>query len=339
MEAALIESCRWQNFGPLTDLNWDDLGPINLVIGANGCGKTFVLKSLYVAMRTLELHGRGQEQRTAAQILAEKLYWTFQSERIGDLVSKGSQEPLSFEAQIDGEPFSYSFGRDTKRQIQAPEITDKPRESNSIFLPAKEVLSLHHLILQSRERDQLFGFDDTYYDLAIALRHGTKRGKNYSEFAKARDQLERLLDGKVIYEEDSGKWFYKKGNQRFAIGLAAEGIKKIGILDTLLGNRSLAIDSVVFIDEPESALHPNAISEFLEIIASLAQRGIQFFMSSHSYFVVKNLHLIAKRHSLSIPVLSGSVEGWSLENMIEGMPDNPVIDEVGALYRKEIESL
>jgi hypothetical protein len=38
-------------------------------------------------------------------------------------------------------------------------------------------------------------------------------------------------------------------------------------------------------------------------------------------------------------VLSGSVEGWSLENMIEGMPDNPVIDEVGALYRKEIESL
>jgi energy-coupling factor transporter ATP-binding protein EcfA2 len=310
-----------------------------LVIGSNGCGKTFVLKSLYVAMRTLELHGRGQEPRSAAQILAEKLYWTFQPERIGDLVNKGSQEPLRFDAQIDGDRFSYSFGRDTRRQIQSVETSGETRASNSIFLPAKEVLSLHQLILQSRERDQLFGFDDTYYDLAIALRHGSRQGRNYHEFANARDELEGLLGGKVIYEEDSGKWFYKKGNQRFAIGMAAEGIKKIGILDTLLGNRSLGLDSVVFIDEPESALHPHAISTFLEIIATLAQRGIQFFLSSHSYFVVKNLHLIAKRHSLSIPVLSGDSEGWSAENMLEGMPDNPVIDEVGALYRQEIEIL
>ena len=335
----MIEACRWQNFGPLADLSWDELGPINLVIGANGCGKTFVLKSLYVAIRTLEQHGRGQEQRTAAQILAEKLYWTFQPEHIGELVAKGSQEPLSFKALIDGDPFSYSFGSSTKRQIQAPETTNKPREGNSIFLPAKEVLSLHHLILQTRERDQLFGFDDTYYDLALALRHGTKGGKNFPEFASSRERLEALLGGKVVYEEDSGKWFYKKGNQRFSIGTAAEGVKKIGILDTLLGNRSLGLNSVFFIDELESALHPHAISTFLEIIASLAMRGIQFFVSSHSYFVVKNLHLIAKRNSLSIPVLSGEVQGWRTDNMLNGMPDNPVINEVGALYRQEIDLL
>lgn len=332
----MIEACRWKNFGPLADLNWDGLGPINLVIGGNGCGKTFVLKSLYVAMRTLELHGRGQEQRTAAQILAEKLYWTFQPEHIGELVAKGSQEPLSFNALIDNEKFSYGFGATTKRQIQAPEITDRPRESNSVFLPAKEVLSLHHLILQSRERDQLFGFDDTYYDLALALRHGTRQGKNYTEFAKSREILETLIGGKVLYEEESGKWVYKKGNQRFAIGTAAEGVKKIGILDTLLGNRSIGLRSVIFIDEPESALHPHAISTFLEIIASLAMRGIQFFISSHSYFVVKNLHLISKRNCLSIPVLSAGLESWRLDNMADGMPDNPVIDEVGVLYRNEI---
>jgi hypothetical protein len=193
------------------------------------------------------------------------------------------------------------------------------------------------LILQSRERDHDFGFDDTYYDLALALRHGTKQGKNFTEFAASREQLEALLGGKVIYEEDSGEWIYKKGNQRFSIGVAAEGIKKIGILDTLLGNRSVNLESVLFIDEPESALHPHAISTFLEIIAALAKRGIQFFISSHSYFVVKNLHLIAKRHSMSIPVLSAGQGDWSTENMLEGMPDNPVIDEVGALYRKEID--
>lgn len=143
----------------------------------------------------------------------------------------------------------------------------------------------------------------------------------------------------MLYEEESGKWIYKKGNQRFAIGAAAEGVKKIGILDTLLGNRSIGLNSVILIDEPESALHPQAINTFLEIIASLAMRGIQFFISSHSYFVVKNLHLIAKKHTLSIPVLSGESEGWPVDNMLSGMPDNPVINEVSALYRQEIDLL
>ena len=80
-------------------------------------------------------------------------------------------------------------------------------------------MSLHHLILQSRERDQLFGFDDTYYDLALALRHGTKQGKNFTEFTKSREQLAALLEGKVVYEEDPGKWFCKKAISALLVGL------------------------------------------------------------------------------------------------------------------------
>jgi hypothetical protein len=40
---------------------------------------------------------------------------------------------------------------------------------------------------------------------------------------------------------------------------------------------------------------------------------------------------------MSIPVLSAGQGDWSTENMLEGMPDNPVIDEVGVLYRQEID--
>jgi energy-coupling factor transporter ATP-binding protein EcfA2 len=334
----MIEGCEIRNFGPLSSLNWNGLGPINLVIGGNGCGKSFVLKSLYVAMRTLEIHGRGNEPRTAAQILADKLYWTFQPARIGDLVSKNSPESLHFSSQIDGREFSYGFGRDTKQQIQAVTISDKQKESNSVFLPAKEVLSLHHLILQARERDQLFGFDDTYYDLALALRHGTKQGKNFSGFAKARQELEAILDGRVIYEPDTGQWIYKKGNQRFAIGVTAEGIK-IGILDTLLGNRTLSPGSVVFIDEPEAALHPQAISRFLEIVAHLAQEGLQFFLASHSYFALKQLRLLAINCQMSIPVLSSAEGCWQAADLRDGMPENPIFEQVGLLYERELEAV
>jgi hypothetical protein len=335
----MIESCEIHNFGPLSSLVWNGLGPINLVIGGNGCGKSFLLKSLYVAMRTLEIHGRGNEPRTAAQILADKLYWTFQPARIGDLVSKSSPESLHFSSQIDGREFSYGFGRDTKQQIQAATISDKPKESNSVFLPAKEVLSLHHLILQARERDQLFGFDDTYYDLALALRHGTKQGKNFSGFAKARQELEAILGGRMIYEPDTGQWSYKKGNQRFAIGVTAEGIKKIGILDTLLGNRTLSPGSVVFIDEPEAALHPQAISRFLEIVAHLAQEGLQFFLASHSYFVLKQLRLLAINCQMSIPVLSSAEGCWQSADLRDGMPENPIFEQVGSLYERELEAV
>jgi AAA15 family ATPase/GTPase len=50
----MITRIELANFGPLKDVTWKKLGPINLVIGGNGSGKTFLLKSLYSAMRTLE---------------------------------------------------------------------------------------------------------------------------------------------------------------------------------------------------------------------------------------------------------------------------------------------
>lgn len=325
------------NFGPLARLDWPGLGPVNLVIGGNGTGKTFLLKALYSAMRTLEEYKRGDDQRTAAEILAEKLYWTFQPDKIGDLVTKGADGALSCTVQFDNQTFTYSFGKDTTKQISSLENHVQPRSSNSIFLPAKEVLSLHQIILKSREQDKVFGFDDTYLDLARALRQSPRMGKNYAEFAKSRRSLEDILGGCVEYDEASGRWQFKKGNQKFPIGVTAEGIKKIAILDTLLGNRYLDTSSIVFIDEPESALHPVAVSKLLDIVAVLADRGIQFFLASHSYFVVKKLFLIAQEQSLSIPVISAHNSQWTTANLRDGMPGNTIIDESIRLYKEEVE--
>ncbi len=333
----MLNAFTLKNFGPISDLSVTKLGLINLIIGDNGCGKTFLLKALYSAFRTLEEYRRGDEQRTAAEILADKLYWTFQPDKIGDLVSKNASEPLSGSLVIDEQEFCYSFGRDTTKKISSIENHVQPRSSNSVFLPAKEVLSLHKIILKSREEDKAFGFDDTYLDLARALRQAPKGGKNYQEFARSRKHLETILGGKVEFEDQSGRWQFKKGNQKFSIGVTAEGIKKIAILDTLLGNRYLSTDSMLFIDEPESALHPVAISRFLEIIALLATRGIQVFIASHSYFVVKKLSLIARKNALSIPVLSEDNNIWTITDLRKGLPDNPIIEESIRLYKEEVE--
>lgn len=333
----MINEVKLDNFGPLSSIEWSKLGRINLIIGGNGSGKTFLLKAIYSSLRTLEEYKRGNEQRSAAEILADKLYWTFQAEKIGDLVSKGADSPLSSTVTFDQKDFGYSFGKDTAKQISTLENHVAPRGSNSIFLPAKEVLSLHQIILKSREQDKVFGFDDTYFDLAKALRISTTKGKNIAEFAKSRQQLEAILGGVIEYDDASGRWLFVKGRHKFPIGVTAEGIKKIAILDTLLGNRYLDTNSVVLIDEPESALHPTAISQLLDIVAMLAERGIQFFLASHSYFVVKKLFLIAQQRGWSIPVISCADGKWERADLQQGMPENPIISESIRLYSQELE--
>lgn len=332
----MLNRIELKNFGPLSKLNWGNLGSINLIVGGNGTGKTFLLKAVYSAMRTLEEYKRGNERRTDAELLAEKLYWIFQPDKIGDLVTKGTDGALSFTVQIDRQNFIYSFGKNTTKQISSLENHVPPRSSNSIFLPAKEVLSLHQIILKSREQDKAFGFDDTYLDLARALRQSTKTGKNHDQFAQSRQSLEDIFGGRVEYDETSGHWQFKKGNQKFPIGVTSEGIKKLAILDTLLANRYLDTNSIVFIDEPESSLHPVAVSQLLDIVAVLAKSGIQFFLASHSYFVVKKLYLIAQEQNLSIPVISAHNSQWTPADLKDGMPENSIIDESIKLYKEEV---
>ncbi|MBL9181716.1 MAG: AAA family ATPase [Verrucomicrobiaceae bacterium] len=331
----MITQTTLTNFGPLTNLAWKGLGSINLVIGGNGAGKTFLLKALYSAMRTMEEHQRGDVPFTAAEILGPKLHWTFQEDDVSKLVSRGADAALRFEMTFNEHDFNFTLER-----LAEPRLTvvnnAPPRSSNSIFLPAKEILSLHSIILKSRDNDQVFGFDDTYYDLARALLQQGTSGNQIKEFMQSRSDLKELIGGKVHYEPGKTRWNFNEGEDWFTMGVTAEGVKKIAILETLLSNRYLDTQSIVFIDELESALHPTAISKTLDIISRLAERGLQFFIASHSYFVVKKLFLIAQEKGMSIPVISANADGWAAADLKDGMPDNPIISESVRLYEEQV---
>ena len=66
------------------------------MIGKNGTGKTFLLKALYVAIKTAEEYHRGDDVRSVNEILAEKLRWTYQMQNLGDLVTKSTSDRLKF---------------------------------------------------------------------------------------------------------------------------------------------------------------------------------------------------------------------------------------------------
>lgn len=334
----MIKSFELNNYGPIVGVSGKNLGKINLILGENSTGKTFLLKALYSTIRSHEESKKGDNNQSLADALSDKLYWTFQPEKLGDIVCRGEGNKLTASLTLDDNTFVvYSFGRDTTKKITLPHNNLSERKSNSIFLPPKEVLSLTNVIYKSAVIDKLFGFDATYVDLVSALKIPKQKGRTSDAFASSRKNLEEMFSGKVEYDQTTESWIYKKGNSKFTIMATAEGIKKVAILDTLLGNRFLDKDSIVFIDEPESALHPTAIVKFLDIITVLAQSGIQFFLATHSYYVVKKLLLIAHKNKMPIPVfIPNENYQWEQSCLLnDGLPDNEIINESIRLFEQE----
>lgn len=334
----MIRELQIKNFGPIKELEVPSLGSMNLFIGENGSGKTYVLKAIYAAIKSIEQHKRGKEIKSVKELLSDKLYWTFQPDNLGNLVNKSSKEELKFKiTDSENLKFSFSFKDSTEKSVPNVENEFLPTETNSIFIPAKEILSSRNIIIKSKDINKEFGFDDTYYDLAKALLPVTS-GKNYKEFSKAREKIMELISGRIQYNETSREWVFKDDNKyEYPIGITSEGIKKVSILETLLGNRYLTKESMIFIDEPESNLHPKLLSEFMEILFGLSKLGMQIFLATHSYFVVKKLYIIAQREATSIPIISFERDATTVSDLKEGLPDNPIITESINLYKEEVE--
>lgn len=331
----MIKSISINNLGVISQMNVNDLGSINLVIGPNQSGKTFFLKALFSAIKTIETYKRGKENRTDKEILSDKLYWTFQASELGNIVKKG-EKSMSFSMASDvDEIFVYSFGPSTTKQANIDKNTFLQRSSNSVFIPAKEIISIKDIILEAKDENR-FGFEEPYSDLAKALSR-TQKGKNFKSFADARQNVSDMVGGRLEYNEDKNEWQFRDSNRRtYDIATMSEGVKKLSILDLLLGNHYLDNKSIILIDEVEANLHPSLINRLLETILMLANDGVQFFIASHSYFVIKRLYIMAHKHRKSIPILSFDNGVCAISDLQQEMPKNPIVEESVNLYKDEI---
>ncbi len=332
-----IRSLQIKNFGPIKELEIPSLSNINVFIGENGCGKTHVLKAIYASIKSIEQFKRGKEIRSIKELLSDKLYWTFQPDSLGDLVNKSVKEELLLKmTDLEKRTFSFSFKDSTTKIIQNIDNQFLPTETNSIFIPAKEILSSRNIIIKSKEINKEFGFDDTYYDLAKALMPAMKGG-NSQLFSDTREEISEMIKGKIQYKKASNEWIFKDNNNyEFPIGITSEGIKKVSIFETLLDNGYLTKNSMVFIDEPEANLHPGLLSKFMEILFQLSKTGMQIFLATHSYFVVKKLYIIAKKEDVSIPIISFENNGAKISDLKDDFPENPIITESINLYKEEL---
>jgi predicted ATPase len=194
-------------------------------------------------------------------------------------------------------------------------------------------------------RDKFYGvgFDDTYLDLIKSLDLPTTKGRVASELSQVNKSLEDLFEGKIEQTGQNEQPFtFKKGNQQFAMQQTAEGIKKIGILTTLITNRELGKETILFMDEPETALHPDAVRQMVEMLVAMSKAGVQIFIATHSYFVIKQLAICAKRDTLNVMCWNlereiGKSVTNSFSNLKEGiLPHNSIIEEAIKMFDQEI---
>jgi AAA15 family ATPase/GTPase len=351
----MINSISIKSFMAHSDLNIKDIPKINVIIGKNDTGKTGLLKLLYATVKALEIYSLKTRVNGVSfkKELADKIHDTFMPRKngLGDLVQKGSNAKLEADIQIVGNSAKYtqsvyfSFGERTEKSISAANEPSALPENlmNALFIPAKEVLTAFTDIRNIRNSFYGVGFDDTYLDLINALDLPTTKGRVSSQLSQVNTTLENLFEGKIEQTGQKEQPFsFKRGSQQFAMQQTAEGIKKIGILSTLINNRQLKEGTVLFMDEPETALHPDAIRQMVEMLVAMSKAGVQIFIASHSYFVVKQLANCAKRDQLNINCWNLSRENGKLvhnsfHNLIDGvLPSNSIIDEALKMFDQEI---
>jgi len=340
----MFEYLLLEDFGHFSRLEWQDHRAVNIIIGENDTGKSYILKALYSIAKSLEEYTKrgATDQRAWKDILSEKMFWVYQPDKgLGDLVRKDGDRlhvTAKLRSQTSIETYDFEFGKSTKQKItKATNEVYKQLDLGALYIPTKEVLTAFDAIAAVNEQLKMFGFDQTYQDLIQALRIPNSRKELEEEFQKVLDSLNEVFRGEILMERK--RFVFKRGQDRYTMSQTAEGIKKISILTTLIRNRTLQKGTILFLDEPETNLHPRAIIAFCEMLFNLSQVGIQIYMATHSYFVIKQFELLARRHEANIQLCCLSREEGvcaSFSDLQEGMPSNPIVDASIKLYEEDV---
>lgn len=293
---------------------------LNVIIGENNAGKTHLLKLLYSMIIGInesvdfynsydfhDFHDFHDEEihcmdETPIDFLTnqiqESLLEIFKPEDLNNLISYQKQECFItinlerylFPVHICDGFLDYSFENTINK-----DIPDKIFIKNSIFIPAKEMLSFYEGFIPLHENRET-SFDKIYYYLAKALSlSNLKNIESYPAEYKLLCKIEEILEGKISLERGRFYLVTHKNNRKTEISLIAEGFRKIGMIAQLLANGSLTKNSILFWDEPETNLNPRLIKKMAEVLVELSRAGMQIFIATHSLFLVKEIEILRNK--------------------------------------------
>lgn len=325
---------------------------ITLILGKNDVCKTALLKMMYAVGKSIEQYEKQSEHNSSVffrDVLAGKVKNVYGSLRngLGDLVRKnGTPKKLAVYAEFDrgwASDLNFSFGVDAKKQIAdfGNHEAKEKRPANYVFIPAKEVVSAFNAIKAIARQYYFPGYDDTTLDLIDLLDIPVKRTKVDGDMSEVLNGMKEMFSGELQQVESNERFVFKRGNVEYQMPVTAEGVKHIGILPMLIMNGQIKEGTVLFLDEPEDNLHPQALRQLVKILALMARRGIQVFITTHNYFMLKQMQIEARIHQMDVLCCSltrndVNVVEASFANLLQGMPDNDIVNESLAMFDEDV---
>lgn len=286
-----ISKVRLRNFTAFDELDAEFAPGINILTGANGTGKTHLMKALYAACDIT----RGQVTN-----YADKLVRTFlpTGRKLGRLV-KRQRGRATCTAEIHRGQSSLAVRFSTKDNVETAQIKDggwSSKKLQSVYIPVKEILANAPGFI-SLYNERSVHFEEVYADLLHRAYTPPPRGPYEGVRKKMLKILRGHISGSVITTDET---FYLKNQQgELEFTLLAEGMRKLGLLWLLIQNGTLLRGSVMFWDEPEANLNPKMLRPLADVLLALQREGVQLFLATHSYELLKELYL-QRQHEDSV---------------------------------------
>ena len=324
----MLEKLELKNFAKFAELPIQFSPRINIIIGENGTGKTQLLKAAYAANAALSDELQGAD-------LAKRLCRIYRptGDSLSKLVRHGT--PVGAHAEIEahfagGQRLQARFTSASKT-VALPVVVAQPALGAPLFFPTKEVLSLLRGI-KNKDADLKTIesiFDSTYLDLCEKLmvkkpikaeemiESDPRFGAVYEKLVNALEGRFSLTDlgGAVHMSFDPGQYqvqrdkeqhdlntrmqakFVANKGESVSANMAAEGIRKLGILQLLLQNHQLdpGRTGTMFWDEPETNMNPKLMKLLVEILLELSRNGQQIVVATHDYVLLKWFDLLMDR--------------------------------------------
>ena len=182
-------------------------------------------------------------------------------------------------------------------------------------------------------------FDDTYIDIIHSAKVDISAGRDALSKKPQLNRLEKIIEGKVYFDNKKDKFYMKYGSSKVEFNLVAEGIRKIALLWQLMKNGTLEKGSVLFWDEPEANINPLHIPLIVDMLLELQQGGVQIFISTHDYILSKYFDIkTSEKGMVEFHSLYKTDNGVKCESSskFKNLKENTIRDTFIKLYKDEI---
>jgi ABC-type ATPase involved in cell division len=311
---------------------------INIIIGENGTGKTHLLKVLYASCAI----STGEDRDKSFALKLRNVFSPYEG-RIGRLARR---QKTSVSAKITTTRqgnlrLTSEFSNHTNHPEDVKtkgETGFKKAELISAYIPVKEMLAHAPGFLATVARREI-AFEEVYSDIIRLALLPKLKGPPATDRQRLLTALEKAIDGKVVAKGEHLFLKNKQGELEFS--LLAEGVRKLALVWLLIQNGTLLSGSVLFWDEPEANLNPKLIGEVVEVILELQRLGVQIFLSTHNYVLLKEFDL-RQRSNDKLQFLSlyrsseGAVSVSSSANYL-GVDPNAISGTFNSIFDREIQ--